>query len=115
MAMILLKVRYQNCEWVGAWEHSDRNPAMMLDRTPNREHRSQPELFTGISVYNTEEAARGTARAFTVLGGWIAVLDVVALQRTNKFIIRQTRAVEHYTLWGMPKVFIPAIMTVVTV
>jgi seryl-tRNA synthetase len=88
---------------------------MMLDRVPNREHRNHPELFTGLSVYDTEEAARGTAQAFAVLGGWIAALDVATLQRTNKFIIRQTRAAGHYTLWGMPKVFTPAITTVVAV
>ncbi len=96
-------------------DESDFLSAMMLDRSPNREHRNHPELFTGLSVYDTEEAARSTARAFTVLGGWIAALDVAALQRTNKFLMRQTRAAGHYTLWGMPKVFIPAITAVITV
>jgi hypothetical protein len=55
-------------------------------------------LWSGISVYDTEERARQTARDYPRLGAYIAELDIpeggtVRAQRT-------TKSLGHYTLWG---------------
>ncbi len=65
-------------------------------------------LESGLSMYRTASQARKKARAFPLLGGYIATVhlpfsDMLAVERT-------TTSAGHHTVWGDPDVLLDCVV-----
>lgn len=58
----------------------------------------QAHLWTGLSVYDSEEQALRTAREYPDLGSFIAEIELP--ETGNPFRIERTGSRGHHTLWG---------------
>ena len=84
------------------------NPPTEADFLSDRE-RGRPEpadvrllrLMDGLSVFDSEDRARGKAVRYPSLGSFIAALDIPAGDDRFRFE-RTTTSRGHYTLWGDP-------------
>jgi hypothetical protein len=72
----------------------------------------QPELWSGISVYNSERRARDRALRFPNLGGYIAA---IRLPPDGPFAIKQTLGRGHYTICGDAEALLAMVVQVVPV
>ena len=72
----------------------------------------RPELHTGLSMYDSEVAARATARRFPFLGAHIATVRIPAGAPVR---VEQTLGEGHYTVWGAPDVLLTMVVAVVPV
>ena len=69
-------------------------------------------LRSGRSVFQTEAQARRRARAFPVLGRYIAVLEITA---DSPVQIERTLGPGHHTAWGAPELVLAYVVAVVPV
>lgn len=76
-----------------------------------RRNESEDE-WAGLSLYDTEEGARVTARRYPQIGSFLAVVRVT---EGTPFRIAQTFHAGHYTLWGEPEDFLRAVIAVVPI
>ena len=70
-------------------------------------------LWTGISVFDSEEGAREMARRFPTLGAFIAALRIPANAPIRAE--RTTATPGHFTLWGQPDDILSCVIEVVHV
>ena len=96
-------------------------PPVHIDFTSNqakgvplrRDTAQARRLWTGISVFDTEEGAREMARRFPTLGMYIAALAIPGNAPIR--VERTTAAPGHFTLWGEPDDIIGLVIDVVPV
>ena len=72
----------------------------------------RPELHTGLSMYDSEVAARATAGRFPFLGAYLATVRISA---DDPVRVEQTLGEGHYTVWGAPDVLLALVVAVVPV
>jgi hypothetical protein len=68
-------------------------------------------VHMGLSMYETIGKARGTARTFPQIGGWIARVD---LMPGAGFCGARTGQPGHWTIWGRPDQLISAVADIVS-
>ena len=81
----------------------------LVPRDPSRE---AVRLSRGVSVLDSEERARATARRWPRMGRFIARLDI---SDEAAVTYERTGASGHYTLWADPTVLLASVTTVVPV
>lgn len=96
---------------VGSPAADDFLSRMMLGFPPRRTEREQPEIWAGLSMFDSADRARARAREFPALGAFIATISVDA----RRVVTRQTLGPGHYTVWGAPVVLLTAVMIVAPV
>jgi hypothetical protein len=83
---------------------------MMLGFLPRRIEMERPEVWSGLSMYDTPEQARATANDFPALGTYVATVSIDT--RNRRIVAHQTLKPGHYTVWGAPEVILAAVDTV---
>ena len=81
-------------------------------RAPRGVELTQPELWTGLSVFDTEARARARAQQFPQLGTYIAALRITSVDPVT---VKQTLGSGHYTIWGRPEIILALVSNVVPV
>lgn len=83
--------------------------AMMLGRPPRLIERREPAAWTGLSMFDSAARAGEKAREFPKIGAYIAT---VVLRDTRRVVWHKTLGPGHYTVWGRPEEFMPAVTSV---
>lgn len=73
---------------------------------------ASPDLWAGLSMYDTAAQAREVARRFPALGSHVAA---VAIEDGAPIRVAKTLGPGHYTLWGEPQDLFGRIVEVVPV
>lgn len=94
-------------------QERDFYSAMMVGRTPPRpDERERPELWAGVSLFDSPETARRRARRFPALGAFLARIGEPDPRWS---IIKPTLSNGHYTAWGRAEIFLAAITDIIPV
>jgi hypothetical protein len=97
------------------------NPPTVQDFLSNTARRRRPprydpetlRLWTGISVFDTEDSAREQARDFPAIGQFIAAVQVAVGGAVHYEQTSSNR--HHYTLWGDAGLLLAQVLAVVEV
>jgi hypothetical protein len=84
-----------------------------LGKAPRGPERDDPALWEGLSMYNSEAAARQQARRIPKLGAYLARLSVAGVETVRYGQTLSNPA--HHTVWGEPNVLIGCITDVIAV
>lgn len=96
-----------------AAQESDFQSAMALARAPIRPpERAQPELWTGLSMFEDAEMARRRVKRFPRLGTFLARVQGSDPDWSTS---RPTGDDGHHTVWGRPEIFLAAIKEIIPV
>lgn len=79
---------------------------------PRRAELRDRALWSGLSVYDRQDAARAIALRFPKLGSYIATLQV---SDDSTIRYRKTLGENHYTIWGEPAVLLASVVEVAPV
>lgn len=94
-------------------EERDFHSAMLLARIPPRPpERRKPEEWTGLSMFDSIEEARRRVAQYPRMG--TAIARVESVDRTWS-VIKPTGDDGHYTAWGRPEIFLPAVRGILAV
>lgn len=84
-----------------------------LGRPPRRATTEVLRLWSGISVYETEQQAREKAIEFSRLGSYLARLAIPA--NSSMRIERTTRSEGHHTIWAPAEALLRCVVGIVPV
>lgn len=90
---------------------ADFHSMMILGiRAPTDTEREQPEIWAGLSMFNTEAAARRRAKRFKRLPQWIAKIEGLD---PDWVVIGTPDEDGHHTVWGRPGRLLAAVHSIV--
>ncbi len=102
-------VRAQNVQ------ESDFSSVMVSEsRAPNSVERRQPELWTGVSHFDSEAGARKVGQGKPQRGTWIAQVEVARVD-ADWIVIGLAGKRGHRTVWASPRRLLAAVVAVTPV
>lgn len=81
-------------------------------RAPRRVEREHPELWTGLSLFDTADAVRARARLYPAVGRFVAAVRVSDVADAT---VRPTLGAGHYTVWAEAEALLDAVIGVVPI